>query len=125
MTEYFQALYRYAIAHGLNADASYHYALLGWVGAHYALPALAISQGYRSPARTAYLQAQWDSGNRSGLLVRPASRSQHHTGDAFDVANTDTQLLLWYGSVVRYIPGMRWGGNFRQRDIIHFDLGGS
>jgi|GEM_PF-5260762 len=38
-----------------------------------------ISRGWSDPAHQAELRARWDRGDRAGLRVRPAEKSQHTT----------------------------------------------
>lgn len=79
-----------------------------------------IVSGRRSAARQRELQRQWDRGNRAGLKVRPASSSAHTRGEAFDVE--ETSALATMAQLAPY-SGLRWGGNFREYDPVHFDMG--
>lgn len=80
-----------------------------------------IVSGYRSPKRQLELQNRWDSGDRVGLVARPASRSWHMQGLAVDV-NTREQGFPFFRDIMLQLPGVRWGGNFNRKDNVHFDL---
>lgn len=87
----------------------------------YDYDAVTITSGYRSPIRQKELQAQWDSGNRTGLAARPATRSWHMQGLAVDVS-TRSQNFNLFRQIMETIPGIRWGGRFKKVDRVHFDL---
>jgi LAS superfamily LD-carboxypeptidase LdcB len=79
--------------------------------------------GLRSAEQQAKMQAQWDSGDHSGLAVRPATDSAHITGEAFDIAaDSDTLRVLGQWAIAR---GARWGGIFVPSDPGHFDTRGN
>lgn len=106
---------------GLTRAAAEAYATLMWWGEHYGYRAAPIVSGRRSWWQQRRLRAAWDRGDRAGLAVRPAARSAHTQGTAFDVQRVPH---LWvYGELARYLPGVRWGGTFSEPDPIHFDLG--
>lgn len=107
---------------GLTRKAAEAYATLAWWGEHYGIPAAAIVSGKRSSREQRALQQAWDRGDRRGLVVRPASNSAHTRGEAFDLARGPA--LAYYAAWAPYL-GLRWGGNFAQRDDVHFDLGAS
>jgi len=79
-----------------------------------------ITSGYRSPVRQRELQQRWDSGDRTGLVARPATRSWHMQGLAVDVS-TRSESFGQFRDIMLYY-GLRWGGNFRNYDPVHFDL---
>lgn len=110
----------HAQAAGLNDDAAYAYAALAWWTEHY-VPAPRIVSGRRSLERQMELQRQWDRGDRRGLKARPATNSAHVTGDAWDVESGPGLDVM-----AQFAPyaGVRWGGNFRDPDIVHFDMRG-
>jgi len=84
-----------------------------------------VTSGWRDPARQAALQKRWDRGDRSGLIVRPATTSKHCNTRfgkpdslAVDIDSSNLQQLgAW---AVKYL-GLRWGGNFKSYDPVHFD----
>lgn len=116
----FETLFSLYKDSGLTQDAAWRAAVLAWWGEHYGYRAPRIISGYRSPARTRQLQAQWDRGDRRGLVVRPASNSIHHSREAWDWERVPH---LWvYGAWAPQL-GVRWGGNFSNPDPVHFDLG--
>lgn len=70
-----------------------------------------------------------------GAVVPPATKSQHLIGRAIDgnfvdgvnvatsaimIANTQTQPVTDFIAAAK-TAGLRWGGDFRRRDTIHFD----
>lgn len=93
---------------------------------------LTVVSGYRSPAHQQRLLARWMSGDRRGLVARPAARSAHTEGRAVDLG------WVWHGSNVpaASVPreywqfladlfepvGVVWGGRFRSPDVVHFEL---
>ncbi len=80
---------------------------------------LKIQSGYRSAAYTFQLQAQWDSGNHTGLKVRPVYPSMHNFGLAIDVSQTNgTPNWGQIGQIGKSV-GLAWGGDFG--DEVHFD----
>jgi D-alanyl-D-alanine dipeptidase len=98
--------------------------------------ALHIVSGYRSPARQAELRRAWDRGLRSGLVARPAVRSQHTRGRAVDVQLRHLgppewgQLVTvadtpfeWWQVLAEWLSayGVAWGG---AADPNHFELAG-
>ena len=94
---------------------------------------LAVVSGYRSPERQAELLARWVSGDRRGLVARPAARSSHSEGRAVDLAfvwlgqpvpvsDTPREYFQFLADLLEPV-GVRWGGRFRSPDINHFDIG--
>ena len=93
-----------------------------------------VVSGYRSEAYQAQLRARWDSGDRAGLLVRPALVSRHSSGRAVDLAFSwegypiavrDTPRQYWqYLAEILAPVGVRWGGTFRPPDLNHFEITG-
>lgn len=99
-----------------------------------AAPGLSIrvTSGYRSPEKQAALLARWNSGDRRGLVARPAARSSHSEGRAVDlafvwrgqpvpVADTPREYFQFLADLLEPV-GVRWGGRFRSPDINHFDI---
>jgi hypothetical protein len=77
-----------------------------------------IISGYRSPGKTRDLLRRWEAGDPS-VRFKPASRSWHMAGRAFDVHSDDrlpTMQRLWE------LLGGRSGVTFG--DNNHFDLPG-
>jgi len=104
-----QTSYHSALQWGVNDRmARLMYALDYW-SRYYEVALPVMISGYRSPGVQASLQARWDRGDRTGLAVRPASRSKHTERKAFDLE--DNGLLQWYGTIAAYY-GYDWGGNF-------------
>lgn len=112
--------FRHAQSKGVGAIASQAYATLAWWGEHLGIRSPRIVSGLRSAAAQAALQARWDRGDRSGLIVRPASNSSHTRGEAFDLERGPH--LAQFGEWAPYV-GLRWGGKFSTPDPVHFDLG--
>ena len=81
-----------------------------------------VVSGYRDPARQRRLQNLWDSGNRTGLVARPADRSWHMQGLAIDVSRRDREAFTAFRNSMEQFQGIRWGGNFRTPDPVHFDM---
>lgn len=115
-----RASYAHGIAAGLTRKAAEAYATVTWWGEHYGIRTPQIVSGRRSGAAQAAMRARWDSGDRRGLVVRPALDSAHTRGEAFDLQ--DTGGLRTLGELARF-TGLRWGGNFTDPDPVHFDLG--
>lgn len=76
-----------------------------------------ITSGYRSPEEQRRLIERWDSGARAGLRARPAERSWHMGGLAWDV-ETEVDAFHIYEDLVialaeaNSLPlkvGSRWG----------------
>lgn len=85
-----------------------------------------ITSGWRDPKRQAALRARWDRGDRAGLIARPATTSKHcntrlgrPSSLAVDVSSSDLSTLGEWA--VKYLD-LRWGGNFRRPDPVHFDV---
>lgn len=112
----------YARSQGLTAGAAATWALVAGWGEFYGYQAPAIVSGRRSEARQRELRAAWDRGDRAGLVARPALYSNHTRGEAFDLARGPG--LDFFIHAAPYV-GLRWGGNFREADPVHFDLGNS
>lgn len=83
------------------------------------IPAVLITSGYRSPIRQQLLLDRWNSGDRSGLVAKPSNRSWHMQGLAIDVDTGGIGFVVFRDVMLYY--GARWGGNFRNRDSVHFD----
>lgn len=81
-----------------------------------------ITSGFRSPARQLELINKWDAGNRTGLVTRPAVRSWHMQRLAVDVSTEPRPTFEVFRQVMLMFDGVRWGGNFRRSDPVHFDL---
>lgn len=83
-----------------------------------------ITSGRRTAERQRQLLTRWEAGD-PGIAVKPAARSRHLTGDAFDLGSSSAEVLAFYGAILYRlgILGARWGGNFRTPDRIHFDVG--
>jgi D-alanyl-D-alanine dipeptidase len=90
---------------------------------------LKVTSGYRSPAYQASLRARWDSGDRGGLVTRPAIDSKHSSGRAVDLvfaiggraipaSATPIEAFQWLADLFAPV-GVRWGG---QRDRVHFEI---
>ncbi|MYF46750.1 MAG: M15 family metallopeptidase [Rhodobacteraceae bacterium] len=86
----------------------------------YGYEPVTVTSGYRSPARQKALQARWDANDRTGLVVRPATRSWHMQGLAVDVS-TRSQSFNLFRQLMESIPYVRWGGRFKKADPVHFD----
>lgn len=80
-----------------------------------------ITSGYRSPDYQARLRARWDSGDRRGLVARPALQSSHSLGQAVDIRfygrSAQSNMGIWAQS-----QGYTWGGTFSSPDPVHFAL---
>ena len=85
-----------------------------------------VVSGFRDPERQRELQLLWDRGIRTGLVTRPATNSKHSTeswlgrpaAEAVDLSSTATNLDI-LGSWAPFF-GLKWGGNFRNPDPVHF-----
>jgi len=83
-----------------------------------------ITSGFRDPRKQAEMQKAWDAGNRTGLVVRPATNSKHSktaflnspNAMAIDIRFQDQEYA---GKISRFF-GIKWGGNFRNKDLVHF-----
>lgn len=93
---------------------------------------LRVTSGYRSPEHQAELLARWVSGDRRGLIARPAARSKHSQGLAVDlgfvwlgqhvaVSDTPREYFAFLDDLLSPV-GVRWGGTFRSPDVNHFEL---
>lgn len=102
------------------------------VEADYPGISIVIASGYRSPFEQAALRARWDSGNRVGLVVRPALDSAHSHGLAVDlqftvaglrvpVRATPTSAFRWVADLLGPL-GVIWGGRFKVHDPNHFEI---
>jgi len=116
------SLYSYAGAWGLNRTAAIEYTVLSYWASANGYPVLPILSGNRTQARQDVLRGLWDSGRRQGLSVRPARRSMHTGGGAWDLAGSKESLRI-YGYLATLRPNVRWGGAFGTPDPVHFDLG--
>ena len=86
-----------------------------------------IVSGYRSPVKQRQMRNRWDAGDRVGLVARPAVRSWHTTGQAWDVENGVAGFPWYRWTIMQYIKPrvnveIRWGGNFSSPDPVHFDV---
>lgn len=74
--------------------------------------------------------------NVSGAIVKPASMSNHLIGHAIDCNIIDEKGKLWNSKMLEnpskniqeFIDklksgGLRWGGDFKVKDTVHFDDG--
>jgi len=107
---------------GLNRVFGLKMALL-ILYSHFAGNEAILVSGFRSPDRQKALQKQWDSGNRSGLVARPATNSLHSVvtfgkpdAHALDISFSNKDLAGSYAPVF----GLKWGGNFKSVDKPHF-----
>lgn len=83
-----------------------------------------IARGWSDPAHQKELQRRWDSGNRAGLRVRPATTSKHSitsfsggpSSQAIDMPCRDDQA----GAAVAAQLGIGAGWNFSDRDPGHY-----
>lgn len=113
---------------GLTEDTAAKAVELGYWAAHYGVPGLTIVSGKRDPEWTKAAQIRWDRGNRAGLIARPATNSDHHSGRAFDFGIENGRLTEAQFDLVGRIGealGLTWGGRFRgaqKRDPVHFSL---
>ena len=103
---------------GLELTTAILYVVLQFLGREAGLAPLQLISGLRSEREQAQLRRRWESGDRKGIAVPPALKSQHTIGKAFDVAaHVD---IAQYGDWARQL-GARWGGDFRRYDPNHFD----
>lgn len=95
---------------------------------------LRVVSGYRSTEYQAQLRQRWDSGDRAGLLVRPAANSRHSSGLAVDLAfswegypvpvrETPRQYFQYLAEILAPV-GVVWGGTFGTPDMNHFEIRG-
>lgn len=83
-----------------------------------------ISRGWSDPAHQKALQARWDSGDRAGLRVRPATTSKHTTtgflnsraASAIDVPCSDDSRAAKIAAAL----GIGAGITFHDSDPGHF-----
>lgn len=108
---------------GLSREFAIYVAVVRGLMRYEGYPPPIITSGYRSPEYQRDLQQRWDSGNRKGLVARPANRSWHMQGRAIDVSTGGPNFNL-FTSIMTSLPDVRWGGNFRRSDPVHFDLPG-
>lgn len=101
--------------------APYVAAAQTWIQQHGYQPVV-ITSGYRSPLHQLELQNRWDAGNRVGLRARPATYSWHMQGLAVDVSTRDPSFTAFRTVMLSFDEHIRWGGDFRKSDPIHFDL---
>lgn len=112
---------------GLNEGLAYRIAYLYLWGLQSGFP-MSITSGWRDPAHQKELQQRWDSGDRAGLKVRPATNSKHSTttffGDpdamAVDIGAGGDQNLRILGQWATNYLGLKWGGDFKTADLVHF-----
>lgn len=115
-------LWNHALDKGLTPMTAYVYTLMAW---NWELisgqTAPQITSGRRSRAHQLRLRRRFDAGDRRGLVVRPALKSAHVEGIAFDIrSGSHTQV---FAAWIKEIGG-RWGGDFSTPDPVHFDLRG-
>lgn len=87
-----------------------------------------VTSGWRDPEKQRAMQERWDRGDRAGLAARPATNSKHSTtgffGDpdamAVDLYAGSDQNLRILGSWAQNYLGLKWGGTFRNADLVHF-----
>lgn len=97
---------------------AYAMGVLFWFG--YREPARPdIVSGFRSPERQRQLLLRWQSGDRAGLVAKPACQSWHMVGKAIDV-ETDVVGFDFYTYLMERWD-VRWGGRFQNPDPVHFD----
>ena len=95
---------------------------------------LRVVSGYRSAEYQDQLRKKWDSGDRFGILVRPAAHSRHSSGLAVDLAfswegypvpvrETQRQYFSYLAEILAPV-GVIWGGTFRSPDVNHFEIRG-
>lgn len=89
---------------------------------------MSVTSGFRDPAHQRELQERWDRGDRAGLAARPATNSKHSTTSFFGnpdamavdlYAGSDANLRILGNWAVNY-AGLRWGGTFKNADLVHF-----
>ncbi len=74
--------------------------------------------------------------NVKGAIVTPAQMSNHLVGHAIDCNLKDNKTGEYFNStkmadgkgddenvikMLEKIPNLRWGGEFKERDVVHFD----
>jgi len=82
---------------------------------------LQITQAYRSPEQQAALQ-------KSSTAITPAQNSLHSTGYAIDIDRSKMDAATLARTMqIAASSGLKWGGNFREPDEVHFysDPGGN
>lgn len=112
---------------GLDTTLAYKIVIL-LIWAYYAGMPVRIVSGWRDPARQKALRERWDAGDRAGLATRPAIVSKHSHTDisgnpdalAVDISAGSDQNLQTLGFWAKKYLGMRWGGDFRRYDPVHF-----
>ena len=83
-----------------------------------------ITSGFRDPVHQKNLIKQWDSGNRTGLAVRPATDSLHIRIDgngspSSQAVDIDTSDHIQAARIARYL-GIGAGIDFSTPDPVHF-----
>lgn len=89
---------------------------------------MSVTSGFRDPEHQRELRERWDRGDRAGLAARPATNSKHSTtsffGDpdamAVDLSAGSSQNLRILGGWAQNYLGLRWGGTFKNADLVHF-----
>ena len=99
---------------------------ISWYAAQEGLAPPSVLSACRSRAYQLELQQRWDSGDRRGLTVRPATNSKHIADEdglcwAFDLGNTH-EWLRQVGPVMARMPGVTWGGSWVPPDLPHFEV---
>lgn len=120
----FTRTYWRLISETLSPDIAYGYAGIDaylWASTGQGAPR--IISGFRSLSRQRQLAERWFSGNRVGLVAKPARRSWHTLGRALDLDRSDPNYNTfiswwkqWYG------PALRVGETFG--DPGHADVPG-
>jgi len=82
-----------------------------------------VTSGFRSQARQRELRDLWDAGMREGLRSRPSLTSLH-TITRFGSPNSNAIDMNFQneeraGFLAPFF-GLKWGGNFKNPDNIHF-----
>lgn len=89
---------------------------------------MSVTSGWRDPEKQRAMQERWDRGDRAGLAARPATNSKHSVTtffgnpDAMAVdlyAGSDRNLRI-LGQWAQDFLGLKWGGTFRNADLVHF-----
>jgi len=97
----------------LEAQAVAEFEKVWW----FTWPGLYIISGFRTPARN----AEVDGAPRSLHMACPSRAADLRVGTVEGVSSEAVWAIL--GGMWRLMGG-RWGGNFRDPDLNHFDLGG-
>lgn len=79
-----------------------------------------VTSAKRSIADQRRLYAAYVAGRSKYPAAAPGS-SKHETGRAFDIGGLSSSQLAQLGALWESWGG-RWGGNFRAKDEIHFEV---